>query len=113
MRRRPAVTMMTAIFLTTGCSGSPGPALPAPPTTHHLIQPPAIATTLTVQGVEDGRTVLLSDGTRIHMAGLAAPEECWAKAAAAFAKAFLLDKPVKVEPGDPAIVDDVPLFLDD
>jgi hypothetical protein len=63
--------------------------------------------------VEDGRTVLLSDGTRIRIAGLAAPEECWANAATAFAKAFLLDKLVKVDPGDPTIVDDVPLWLDD
>ncbi|MFS8097533.1 cellulose binding domain-containing protein [Lentzea alba] len=63
--------------------------------------------------MEDGRTVLLSDGTRIRMAGLAAPEECWAKAATAFAKAFLLDKPVKVDAGDPTIVDEAPLWLDD
>ncbi|MEU0877216.1 cellulose binding domain-containing protein [Lentzea sp. NPDC005914] len=113
MRPIPAVTIMTAIFLSAGCSGTPDPAVPAPPTTHHLIAPPTLSNTLTVQGVEDGRTVLLSDGTRIHVAGLAAPEECWAKAATAFAKAFLLDKQVKVEPGDPAIVDEAPLWLND
>jgi endonuclease YncB( thermonuclease family) len=104
---------MAAIFLVTGCTGSPTPIASGPPTTHNLIAPPTISNTLTVQGVEDGRTVLLSDGTRIRMAGLAAPEECWAAAAAAFAKAFLLDKPVKIDAGDPAIVDEVPLWLAD
>jgi endonuclease YncB( thermonuclease family) len=113
MRPRSIVLVMAAIFLTTGCAGSPTPTVSGPPTTHNLIAPPTIANTLTVQGVEDGRTVLLSDGTRIHVAGLAAPEECWAKAATAFAKAFLLDKQVKVDPGDPAIVDEAPLWLDD
>lgn len=113
MSYRSAAAVLAAIFLATGCTEPPAPVTSAPPTTHGLIAPPTISNTLTVQGVEDGRTVLLSDGTRIRMAGLAAPEECWAGAAAAFAKAFLLDKPVKVDPGDPAIVDEAPLWLDD
>ncbi|PWK83782.1 cellulose binding domain-containing protein [Lentzea atacamensis] len=113
MSSRSAISAVAAIFLATGCTGSPAPVTSAPPTTHRLIAPPTIANTLTVHGVEDGRTVLLSDGTRIRVAGLAAPEECWAGAATAFAKAFLLDKPVKVDPGDPAIVDEAPLWLDD
>ena len=104
---------MAAIFLVTGCAGSPTPIASGPPTTHNLISPPTLSNTLTVQGVEDGRTVLLSDGTRIRIAGLAAPEECWAAAATAFAKAFLLDKPVKVDAGDPTIVDEAPLWLAD
>jgi endonuclease YncB( thermonuclease family) len=113
MRRRPNVMATAVIFLIGGCSGSPTPAASAPPTTHNIIAPPTISNMLTVKGVEDGRTVLLSDGTRIRMAGLAAPEECWAGTATAFAKAFLLDKPVKVDAGDPAVVDVVPLWLDD
>ncbi|MBM7862960.1 cellulose binding domain-containing protein [Lentzea nigeriaca] len=113
MRPRSTVLVIGAIFLVTGCTGTPTPIAAGPPSSHHLVAPPTIANTLTVQGVEDGRTVLLSDGTRIRMAGLAAPEECWAGAATAFAKAFLLDKPVKVEPGDPTTVDEVPLWLAD
>lgn len=103
---------MAAIFALTGCTGSPTPIASGPPSEHRLVAPPTLTNTLTVQGVEDGRTVLLSDGTRIRMAGLAAPEECWANAAAAFAKAFLLDRRVRVDPVDPA-VDKTPLWLDD
>jgi endonuclease YncB( thermonuclease family) len=113
MRPKSTVLPLAAISLITGCTGSPAPIASGPPTTHGLVAPPTIVNTLTVQGVEDGRTVLLSDGTRIRIAGLAAPEECWAAAATAFAKAFLLDKPVKVDPGDPAIVDEAPLWLAD
>ena len=114
MRPRSSVLTIASIFLLTGCTGSPTPIASGPPSGgHHLVAPPTLTNTLTVQGVEDGRTVLLSDGTRIRMAGLAAPEECWASAATAFAKAFLLDKQVKVDPGDPAVVDEAPLWLDD
>ena len=113
MRSRSTVQVMTAIFLLTGCTGTPTPIASGPPSEHRLVAPPTLTNTLTVQGVEDGRTVLLSDGTRIRMAGLAAPEECWAGAATAFAKAFLLDKQVKVDPGDPTVVDDAPLWLED
>jgi endonuclease YncB( thermonuclease family) len=113
MRSRPHFTVLTVTVLAASCTGSPVEPASAPPTTHNLIAPPTLTTTLTVQGVEDGRTVLLSDGTRIRVAGLASPEECWASAAAAFAKAFLLDKRVKVDQGDPAIVDEAPLWLED
>lgn len=113
MRPSSTVPVMAAIFLLTGCTGSSTPIASGPQPSHRLVAPPTLTNTLTVQGVEDGRTVLLSDGTRIRMAGLAAPEECWASAAAAFAKAFLLDKQVKVDPGDPAIVDEAPLWLED
>lgn len=114
MRPRSSVLTIASTFLLIGCTGSPTPIASGPPSGgHHLVAPPTLTNTLTVQGVEDGRTVLLSDGTRIRMAGLAAPEECWAGAATAFAKAFLLDKQVKVDPGDPAVVDEAPLWLDD
>ncbi|MET9632790.1 cellulose binding domain-containing protein [Lentzea sp. NPDC006480] len=113
MRPSSTVLVIAAIFLASGCSGEPTPLASGPTSSHQLIAPPTVVNSLTVRGVEDGRTVLLSDGTRIRIAGLATPEECWAKAATAFAKAFLLDKPVKVDAGDPAVVDDVPLWLDD
>ncbi|MDT7786981.1 MAG: hypothetical protein QOF58_5400 [Pseudonocardiales bacterium] len=113
MRPRSTVLAIAAIFLVSGCTGEPAPITSGPSSSHRPIAPPTIINTLTVRGVEDGRTVLLSDGTRIRMAGLAAPEECWAKAATAFTKAFLLDKQVKIDAGDPAIVDEVPLWLED
>lgn len=113
MRTTPNVTAVAVMSLIAGCTGSPNPATSAPPTTPRLIAPPTIANTLTVQGVEDGRTVLLSDGVRIRIAGLAEPQECWASAATAFAKAFLMDKPVKVDPTDPAVVDEAPLWMAD
>jgi endonuclease YncB( thermonuclease family) len=69
------------------------PSIAATPALQDTVQ-------LTVQGVLDARTVLLSDGTEVRIDGLAAPEECWAAAATAFTKAFLLDKPVRVEHDD-------------
>jgi endonuclease YncB( thermonuclease family) len=113
MSPRSTVLVMAALFLGAGCTGTPAPIASGPPSTDRLVAPPTLTNTLTVQGVEDGRTVLLSDGTHVRMAGLAAPEECWASAATAFAKAFLLDRQVKVDAGDPAVVDEVPLWLDD
>ena len=99
MRRGWSFAAVAALVLTANC-GSGETAVPTrsvtPPS---IITPPNEPDTieLTVQGVLDGRTVLLSDGTKIVIDGLAAAEECWAAAANAFTKAFLLDKPVRVE----------------
>ena len=76
--------MAAAVLLATACtaedvttsdsSATPSPEAPvAPPTLSDAF--------LTVQNVLDGRTVLLSDGAQVRVAGLAAPEECWAGAA--------------------------------
>lgn len=114
MRTTPNITVVAVMSLIAGCTGSPTPVTSAPPTTTpRPIAPPTVTNTLTVQGVQDGRTVLLSDGARIRIAGLAEPQECWAGAATAFAKAFLLDKPVKVDPTDPTVVDEAPLWMAD
>jgi endonuclease YncB( thermonuclease family) len=114
MRNGWGIAAVALMLLTANC-GSGGttptravtpsapPSIIAPPTLGHTVQ-------LTVQGVLDGRTVLLSDGTRIVIDGLAAPEECWATAAAAFTKAFLLDKPVRV---DQMTGGESPLWLQD
>lgn len=117
-RRRYSVTVVVAVILLTyGCSsGDPdAPSDPESPSTVDSIAPPSLTGTfpVTVQGVLDGHTFLLSDGTKVRAAGLAAPEECWASAATAFAKAFLLDKEVRIDPVDPAIVDVTPVWLAD
>lgn len=77
--------------------------------------PPAFDGTVqvTVQSVLDGRTVLLTDGTRIVIDGLAPAEECWAVAATAFSKALLQDKPVRIKHVDDAINAETPLWLQD
>ncbi len=115
--RSYGVTVVAVILLTYGCSsGTPStPPVPDPPSTVHAVDPPSLHGTfpLTVHGVLDGHTVLLSDGTKIRVAGLATPQECWAAAASAFGKVVLLDKQVRIDPVDPAVVDETPLWLAD
>lgn len=118
MRNGWSITVVALLLLTANCGSeetttptrtvtpSPAPSIIAPPSLDHTVR-------LTVQGVLDGRTVLLSDGTRIVIDGLAAPEECWATAATAFTKAFLLDKPVRVEQVDQVTGGESPLWLQD
>lgn len=110
-----SVAVVTALLLTHGCGDSQEQAAPNRPSTENTIAPPSLTGTfpLTVKGVADARTVLLSDGTQVRIAGLAAAQECWAAAATVFTKAFLLDKQVKIDPVDPAIVDQTPLWLAD
>ncbi|WP_434450950.1 excalibur calcium-binding domain-containing protein [Lentzea sp. E54] len=43
----------------------------------------------------DGRTVTLSNGTKLVLAGLAQPGECWAASAVEFATKTLVGKPVR------------------
>lgn len=103
-------TVAVAMMLVSAAM-STGTVIPS--RTPSIIASPSLQNTarLTVQGVLDGRTVLLSDGTKIVIDGLAAPEPCWAAAAAVFAKSFLLGKPVVVErsPSD----DEAALWLQD
>lgn len=110
-------TVLIVVFLIAGCTSgvTPAPTDAPQPSAETPIAPPTLqdAFPLTVLGVKDGRTVLLSNGSEILIEGLAAPEECWAAAATAFAKAFLLDKPVRIEPANEALVDKSPLWLAD
>lgn len=48
-----------------------------------------------VEEVVDSRTVLLSNGLRARVLGLAAPAECWSAGALKFAQETLLGKPVR------------------
>ncbi|RAS67173.1 endonuclease YncB(thermonuclease family) [Lentzea atacamensis] len=96
--RRWKAVVLTAALLTAACVSEPAPPVRSTePAAEPPVALPTLTDTLTVRGVADGRTVLLSDTTRIQIEGLAAPEECWATAATTFAKGLLLDKPVRIE----------------
>lgn len=115
MGRGWSVVVVAAMLVTANCGSEETteatriavPSTPPP----SIIAPPALDDTvlLTVQGVLDGRTVPLSDGTQIVIDGLAAAEECWARAAAAFSKGFLLDKPVRIKRADDTISAETPM----
>ncbi|WP_157529074.1 cellulose-binding domain-containing protein [Nocardia sp. NRRL S-836] len=62
-----------------------------------------------VRDVIDARTVELADGTTVRVARLAAPADCWAEAAVAFARTTLLATAVRVDFLD----DGVKLVLED
>jgi endonuclease YncB( thermonuclease family) len=103
LRTRPVRWLLVAAVLLTSaasaCGGddqqaSPPPAAETPPYVPEIIEPPTQGA-LTVQRVDDVRTVRLSDGEEIKVKGLAAPDTCWADAATAFAKTMLLEKPVE------------------
>lgn len=112
-----SIAAVAAMLMTANC-GSDGPAEPtAVPSTPPpaIIAPPTLddTTLLTVLGVLDARTVLLSDGSQIIIDGLAPAEECWAAAATAFSKAFLQDKPVRIERAYDPTKAETPLWLQD
>lgn len=95
--------MITVLLMTVvGCGQQPA-RLAASATTSTTTATTTTATTttttpppVTVASVVDGRTVILSTGTRLQLLGLAPPGECWAAASAEFATKTLVGKPVKV-----------------
>ena len=86
-----------AVLLVAGCATSAvenaaySPPSSAPPQ-HVTVMPPPPDT---VEDVADGRTVLLSNGLKARLLGLAAPGECWSAAAVKFARDTLVGKPVR------------------
>ncbi|SFR22227.1 Excalibur calcium-binding domain-containing protein [Lentzea waywayandensis] len=52
---------------------------------------------VTVASIVDGRTAMLSNGTKVVLSGLAQPGECWAAAAVEFATKTLVGKTVQAE----------------
>jgi endonuclease YncB( thermonuclease family) len=98
--------LITAVLLTSAagaCGGGGEQAAPAPaqtpPNVPEIIEPPIkAALSVTVQRVVDVRTVELSDGAKIQVRGLAAPDACWADAATTFARTMLLEKLVEPTP---------------
>ncbi|MEV6237586.1 cellulose-binding domain-containing protein [Lentzea sp. NPDC051838] len=104
LRTRPVRSLVVVAVLVTSAGAACGgdekqassPAPSEPPSVPTIIEPPLKdALRVTVQRVDDVRTVRLSDGEEVKIKGLAAPDDCWAAAATAFAKTMLLDKPVE------------------
>jgi hypothetical protein len=52
---------------------------------------------ISVASIVDGRAVMLSDGSKAEVSGLAQPGPCWAEAAGNFAKAMLLNQQVRYD----------------
>lgn len=109
---RPTGWLLAVALLLIGAAGACGgdgeQASPAAPTTTtpyvpQIIEPPD-KSGLTVRQVVDVRTVQLSDGEEVRVKGLAAPDACWADAAATFARSMLLEKPVETTPDGEALV---------
>ena len=111
-----SIVVAAAVLLATACTADDVTTSDssATPSSEAPVAPPTLSDAfLTVQNVLDGRTVLLSDGAQVRVAGLAAAEECWAGAATTFAKKFLQDKAVRISAVDRAIADASPLRLKD
>ncbi|MEV6242514.1 excalibur calcium-binding domain-containing protein [Lentzea sp. NPDC051838] len=94
------------VALTAGCTATAQQTTPvavekpaeddAPATTTSASVPPA-QLGITVASIVDGRSVMLSDGSKAEVAGLAVPGPCWAEAATSFAKAMLLNQQVRYD----------------
>jgi cellulase/cellobiase CelA1 len=89
---------------TTEPPGSPSslPESMKPPTLINEVVPPQDVLTV-VRDVIDARTVELADGTKVRVALLAPPAECWAAEALTFAKNTLLARSVRfsgIAPGE-------------
>lgn len=76
------------------------------PTTTTTTPPP-----VTVAEVVDGRTITVSGGGRVQLAGLAQPGECWAAAAVDFLKTTLAGKDLRVVGATVVLPDGVDLAL--
>ncbi|HEX7306293.1 MAG TPA: calcium-binding protein, partial [Lentzea sp.] len=87
-----ATSSLSATTTTTSTTSSTTTTTTAPPP-------------VTVESVVDGRTVALSNGTKLVLQGLAAPGECWASSAVEFATKTLVGKPVKVVGGQLQLAD--------
>ena len=89
-------------LLVVSACGSPEPTRLAADltTTTTTTSSSAVTTTtpppVTVESIVDGRTAMLSNGTKVVLSGLAQPGECWAASAVEFATKTLVGKPVQV-----------------
>jgi endonuclease YncB( thermonuclease family) len=96
--RRHLLVML--LLFTAACSADPAAPSPSPqtplkpPTLVNEVVPPQDVLTV-VRDVVDGRTVELADGTKVRIALLAEPKECFARAALDFAKSTLLARSVR------------------
>ncbi|MGW4212829.1 thermonuclease family protein [Lentzea sp. NPDC004789] len=92
------------VALTAGCTAQAQqttpvavekPAVDTPVTTTPSVPPAMLG--ITVASIVDGRSVMLSDGSKAEVSGLAQPGPCWAEAAAGFAKSMLLGQQVRYD----------------
>ncbi|MGI5507323.1 cellulose binding domain-containing protein [Lentzea sp. CA-135723] len=94
--------LLVMLLLLTACTAEPAaeepPPAPTPsftaPTLVGKVVPPQDVLTV-VRDVIDGRTVEFVDGTRVRVALLAEPKECFAKASLDFARSTLLATSVR------------------
>lgn len=92
------------VVLTAGCTAQAQqttpvavekPAADAPVTTTPSVPPAQLG--ITVASVVDGRSVMLSDGSKAEVTALVQPGPCWAEAATTFAKNMLLNQQVRYD----------------
>ncbi|MDX8142545.1 cellulose binding domain-containing protein [Lentzea sp. BCCO 10_0061] len=92
--------LVLSVLLVGACSAEPAAPAPVPqtplkpPTLVNEVVPPQDVLTV-VRDVVDGRTVEFADGTKVRIALLAEPKECFAKAALDFARSTLLASSVR------------------
>jgi excalibur calcium-binding domain-containing protein len=94
------------VALTAGCTAQAQQTTPVPVaapvpveevagTTSPSVPPAQLS--ITVTSIVDGRAVMLSDGSKAEVQGLAQPGPCWAQAAVSFANAMLLNQQVRYD----------------
>jgi hypothetical protein len=92
------------VVLTAGCTAQTQQSRPVavekpvedvPVTTSASVAPAQLG--ISVSSIVDGRAVMLSDGSKAEVTGLAQPAPCWAEASASFAKAMLLNQQVRYD----------------
>ncbi|WP_177229528.1 excalibur calcium-binding domain-containing protein [Lentzea albida] len=73
------------------------PAEDTPVTSSASATVPPAQLGISVTSIVDGRAVMLSDGSKAEVSGLAQPGPCWAEAAGKFAAAMLLNQQVRYD----------------
>jgi len=94
------------VLLTAGCAAQVQQSRPVavekpdgdvPVTSSASATVPPAQLGISVASIVDGRAVMLSDGSKAEVGGLAQPGPCWAEAASGFAKAMLLNQQVRYD----------------
>jgi len=97
---RVIAAVVPLLVIVAACGQAPEPVAAATSTSTTTSTTSATTTTtpppVTVASVVDGRTVTLSNGTKVQVLGLAPPGECWAASSVEFATKTLVGKAVSV-----------------
>ncbi|WP_346127459.1 cellulose binding domain-containing protein [Lentzea roselyniae] len=88
----PVAVLLVATACATSSAHTPAASTVSTSPQHVTVLPPPPET---VEDVVDARTVVLSNGVKARLLGLAAPGECWSAGALKFAKETLIGKPVR------------------